>query len=244
MNGICVSKTKENTKRYPLHRHNTWEVMYYVSGSGYLATADKPIPFREGTIILVPSGVVHGSVSENGFVNISVGCDFGGLFRFDKPLCLRDTPDGEGGMLAELIYRNRGVQGAYLSALCTAYAYFLLQQVEDNSPIERAVFRLAAHITEGFSAPSLSPSDWIRRSGYAPDYLRAVFKRVTGLTPVAFLTRTRIDHACKLLEIYGHSLSVEEVGQKCGFEDGAYFSRRFKQLMGCSPDCYRRERYR
>ena len=39
----------------------------------------EKIPFKPGSIIIVPPRVTHGSVSQNGFVNISIGGDFTGL---------------------------------------------------------------------------------------------------------------------------------------------------------------------
>ena len=240
MGDYSISRTKENTKRYPLHRHSTWEVMYYLEGEGNLVTTGESIPFSPGTVILVPPGVTHGSVSEDGFVNISVGGDFDRLFLFNHPMCMRDATDGEGAVLAQMIYANRFADGEYLSALCTAYAHYLLQYIGDDERLSGCVKSLVASICERFYDPAFSVAEQISAGGYAPDYLRAAFKRMTGDTPVGFLTKTRIAHARRLLEIYGHTISVSEVAASSGFEDAAYFSKRFKQLVGCSPDSYRR----
>jgi hypothetical protein len=35
------------------------------------------------------------------------------------------------------------------------------------------------------------------------------------------------------------SLSVTEIAFQCGFKDGNYFSRQFRQIMGASPLQYR-----
>ena len=41
MNGFSVSITEPGTKKYPLHQHSTWEVMYYLSGSGTAESSSR-----------------------------------------------------------------------------------------------------------------------------------------------------------------------------------------------------------
>lgn len=214
--------------------------MYYLSGDGVLATEEKDIPFKSGSIIIVPPKTVHGSISKKGFVNISISGDFEGYFMFNAPVLLEDNQYNEGKHLSSLIFNNRYADTAYLSALCTAYVCFLLQNVECKSGVRMAVSGITTELTENFSDSQLDVCDILKKSGYAEDYIRSEFKKQTGLTPVQFLTKTRIEHARQLLEIYGHSITVNEVMLACGFEDLSYFSRRFKQFIGCSPYTYKK----
>lgn len=240
MKNISISMTSPYTKCYPLHHHNDWEVMYYLEGQGYLATEVENLSFHPGSIIIVPPGIRHGSVSEHTFVNISIGGDFRHLFLFDRPVVLQDNIAAEGEELARLIYRNRYADREYLSALCNAYGHFLLQHATPETPTSRCVNAIIQTLTDGFTDPELSAATLLEQSGYAEDYIRAQFKAVTGHTPVGFLTAVRLDHACKLLEIYGQSITVAEVAAACGFTDPVYFSKRFKQHTGLSPDSYRK----
>ncbi len=240
MNTISVSITPNGTVAYPLHSHAYWEIMYYLEGRGCLATAQEEIPFEKGSIIAVPPQVTHGSRSENGFVNISIGGDFQHLLLFDKPVLLKDTAAAEGETLARLILQNRYAENDYLSALCTAYVHFLLQNAVCESNLNRAVTDIIRQIGERFSDPDLDVTALLQSSGYAEDYMRAAFKKSTSLTPVAFLTKTRIDHARRLLEIYGVDMTMAELAEACGFTDNVWFSKRFKQVVGMSPNIYRK----
>ncbi len=241
MNNISVSKTAEGTKKYPLHKHSNWEIMYYLEGEGYLATEGQNIPFQKGSIIIVPPTLMHGSVSKNGFVNISIGGEFNHLLMHDKPLVLFDNAASDGEKLASLIFENRFAAPEYLSALCSAYIHFLLQNIECESSLSFAVAQIIKDATENFSDAGFNITESLNKSGYAEDYIRASFKEKTGQTPVAFLTKIRILHAKKLFEIYSKSISVCEAAEKCGFDDLVYFSKRFKQLVGVSPDIYRKD---
>ena len=241
MNRFTVSVTPPNTRSYPIHRHGVWEIMYYLEGEGYMATERGEIPFERGSIIIVPPETPHGSVSENGFVNISVAGDFSHLLMFDAPVRLRDGASGEGETLARMILNNRYAGEGYLSALCIAYASFLLQSAACESPIERCVRDIVKEIEKGCADPSFCVTELLKESGYAEDYIRAEFKKVTRTTPIRFLTKIRVDRAKSLLDIYGKSRTLTEIAAACGFDDVIYFSKKFKELTGQSPDRYRRE---
>ncbi|OGV73467.1 MAG: hypothetical protein A3K19_28765 [Lentisphaerae bacterium RIFOXYB12_FULL_65_16] len=64
------------------------------------------------------------------------------------------------------------------------------------------------------------------------------FKAATGLTPVQYLTRVRIGHACDLLR--ETDTPVHDVAASCGFRDSNYFSLTFHRLAGLTPSAFRR----
>lgn len=237
---FTVSITPAGTVRYPLHRHSQWEIMYYLSGSGYMATTDGNIPFQKGSIIIIPPQILHGSISENGFVNISVGGDFSHLFMFSHPIRLLDNELLEAKLLAGLIFHNRHGREEYLASLCNSYACFLLQKVESESSIKQCVREIIREIEKKYTDCHFTVAELLKKSGYAEDYIRAEFKKVTRATPVQLLTQMRIDHARNLLEIYGKSRTLTEIASACGFGDVVYFSKKFKKIFGVSPDEYRK----
>jgi len=60
-----------------------------------------------------------------------------------------------------------------------------------------------------------------------------VFKKVSGMTFVAHVTRVRISNAMRLLR--ETDLTIAEIAAKTGFSDQSYFDRRFRQAFGKSP---------
>ena len=239
MNVFSISKTIPNTKQYPLHRHNYWEAMYYLEGTGHLAGENGEIPFSKGKLIIVPPNILHGSSSENGFVNISIGCDFDNLFIFEDIIVIEDNTDFDGEKLAKLIYKNRHKSNGYLSSLCSAYTQFILQNLTYEKNINRAIVKIIDVASKHFFDSEFDITTTLNQSGYAEDYIRSEFKKQTGYSPIDFLAKLRIDHAKKLIEIFRNKLTVAEIGESCGFTDSAYFSRRFKQFVGVSPVRYK-----
>ncbi len=68
-------------------------------------------------------------------------------------------------------------------------------------------------------------------------YLHRLFTEITGITPIQYLTKVRLDKAKYKLQKSKHSIS--EIASECGFESAAYFSRAFKKHIGISPSKYR-----
>ena len=64
-----------------------------------------------------------------------------------------------------------------------------------------------------------------------------VFKKVSGMTFVAHVTRVRINQALRLLR--ETDLTIAEIAARTGFPDQSYFDRRFKQAFRKSPRQYR-----
>lgn len=94
---------------------------------------------------------------------------------------------------------------------------------------------------KNFSDPLFDVTALLNLSGYTEDYIRAEFKKMIGLSPIGYMTKLRVEHAKKLFQIYGSSLTVAQVAEVCGFEDPIYFSRRFKQFIGVSPAEYKKQ---
>lgn len=67
------------------------------------------------------------------------------------------------------------------------------------------------------------------------------FRRVTGLPPMKFVIRQRVQRACTLLE--ESRMTIEQIAEAAGYRDVFFFSRQFRQLQGAPPGAYRKSRY-
>ena len=231
-----ISITEDGIINYPLHRHIFCEIMLYLEGNGYLKTENGDIPFNNETAIIVPKDIMHGSVSENGFKNISIGGSFDNLLLFDHPVSINVTEDSR--ILGKLIYNNKFSDSSYLNSLINCYITSLMQDFHTSSHTDIAINGIIKSISKDALNPDFNVTSALNLSGYAEDYIRTKFKATTGKTPVEFVNRIRIEHACKLINIYGEKVSVTELSEKCGFTNPAYFSRVFKSIKSISPMQY------
>ena len=177
---LQINITPDGLIRYPMHKHKNFEILLYLEGQGELLTERGGIPFASGSIIIVPAGIEHGSVSLDGFKNISIEGDFDRYFCFDSVKLLHDNDSLEGTRLASLIFENRYGDEAYLEALCTAYIRFLLRYFESEGYMKSAVETLIRRISENAFDPNIRLSRILSESGYSEDYIRSCFGRVTG----------------------------------------------------------------
>ncbi len=73
--------------------------------------------------------------------------------------------------------------------------------------------------------------------GISDDQLRRVFMKYTGCSPKFYIDRLKLRHAGELLTSTRHSIAA--ISDSLGYLDRYHFSRRFKQIMGLSPQRYR-----
>jgi transcriptional regulator GlxA family with amidase domain len=80
--------------------------------------------------------------------------------------------------------------------------------------------------------------EMIKRSRLAERTFKRRFSSATGLTPIAYVQRLRIEDAKRRLE--RTDAPVDEIGWRVGYEDPAFFRRLFKRTTGMAPGAYRR----
>jgi transcriptional regulator GlxA family with amidase domain len=80
--------------------------------------------------------------------------------------------------------------------------------------------------------------EMIKRSSLAESTFKRRFTNATGLTPIAYVQRLRIEDAKRRLE--RTAASVDEIGWQVGYEEPAFFRRLFKRTTGLTPGAYRR----
>lgn len=84
---------------------------------------------------------------------------------------------------------------------------------------------------------ALSVRDLARSVGLSTSRFALLFRAWSGYAPIEYQRRLRIEEARRLLAEV--SLSVAEVGRRCGFADPYHFSRVFRRIDGLPPTLYR-----
>ena len=86
-------------------------------------------------------------------------------------------------------------------------------------------------------ANNLSLNDFASNFNYSPSHFSALFQKETGYSPINYYIQLKMRRACQYIE--RSSMKLNEVAQKVGFSEPAYFSRIFTKIMGMSPSEYR-----
>jgi AraC-like DNA-binding protein len=223
----------------PTHKHKNYEIVAYIKGSGVIHFPNRDISASAGTIIIVPPETPHSSTKTTSeSERIYISGEFSHILSLNAPTVISDKSAGDGLLLAQMIYADRYAHKEYLASLVNALIHFLALTINSENDVFLAVQTIAETIGNNFNDCSLDVNAQLKKSGYSVDYIRAHFKSITGKTPIEFLTKVRIDHACYLIDLYKNMLSLSDIAERCGFSDYIYFSRRFKQKMGVSPKQY------
>lgn len=235
---FIISRSPDGTKSYPLHRHSNYEISFCLENSGILTAQGKNYPFSKGCIVIIPPDTEHSSRSDTELDCIYLRGDFSLLFNTAAPLVLRDNAFEDGRQLATMIYNNRFSNAEFVSSLCDAYIHFILINMKTEDNIGKAVTEIVEKLTTDSSDANLSTSKILAQSGYAEDYIRSHFLRITGKTPTSFLTDIRMRNACFLMETYNGTLALSQIAERCGYNNYTQFSKKFKAYTGVSPRCY------
>lgn len=71
----------------------------------------------------------------------------------------------------------------------------------------------------------------------SPNYLRTIFKDITGKTLLEYVTQIRMDHACLMLQ--ETNIRIHEIAKRVGYESPSYFGSVFFKRTGLTPNQYR-----
>lgn len=135
------------------------------------------------------------------------------------------------------IYESRGSL-PHQAAFMTGALYQLLAALmrDRRSPVVRrgddSVQQACEFIGNNLAMP-ITVEDIADHVGLSRSRLYRLFMAELRLSPVQVLTQVRIRQACALLK--RGDLSVKAVAASVGFENQLYFSRRFREIMGCTP---------
>lgn len=102
----------------------------------------------------------------------------------------------------------------------------------DDEPVARAIELARLHLR----VSDLRLGHLAQVAGLGRSRFVQRFRRVTGVSPMRYLERLRMEEARRRLE---EDLPVNRVAQLTGFDDPLYFSRRFRAMHGVSPSAYR-----
>jgi AraC-like DNA-binding protein len=105
-----------------------------------------------------------------------------------------------------------------------------------NRSRREALKRVMRHVRENL-ARRITLATAAAAADLSPTYLAHLIKKETGRTFIDIVTERRMEQARELL---AHTaLRIAEVAAAVGFEDEAYFARRFRQRFRISPSGYR-----
>lgn len=174
------------------------------------------------------------------------------LYRDDKPLFLWEEFSVPGDVLhiintfAMEYTRRTAHADITLEAQTTLLTHWIIRSITGsdgytaglsaNCSVARAQHYMELHFHEAVTVSQLAALEHMSDSGFT-----RLFKKETGMTPIQYLMRIRIERAKTLLQ--QQEVPISEAGERSGFGSSTRFAAEFRRLTGISPSRYR-EAYR
>jgi transcriptional regulator GlxA family with amidase domain len=136
-----------------------------------------------------------------------------------------------GSIAAQAVARSFALQWHQDSL--TPYIVFEGKRDHGDAEILAAQEWLATH----FSVAN-PVEEMIKRSRLKERTFKRRFTAASGLAPIAYVQRLRIEDAKRRLE--RTETPIDEVGWQVGYEDPAFFRRLFRRTTGLAPGAYRK----
>ena len=109
---------------------------------------------------------------------------------------------------------------------------FDLAQIKHSDVVFKTTNYIKKNYAEKLSLDALAKEVFLSKS-----YLSSIFKKETGMSLTAYITKVRVEKSKKLLR--EDSASLANISGQCGFKDQSYFTKVFKKETGVSPKLFR-----
>lgn len=98
---------------------------------------------------------------------------------------------------------------------------------------------MLSFIHENYSLPITTRSIAASASVSESEALRC-FRSTVGTTPIQYLKLHRLRQAA--MQLLSGNDKISDIAERCGFQDMSYFTKAFREVEGCPPSEYRRQR--
>ena len=234
---------------------------YIAEGSGFycIANHEQRIHFGPGSLLLIPPDSEHTIVQDKnaeshvfavhfhariygaidllsmlGFPPVIAG-NSNSLFGTASQRLVREfalkPPGWRVAMNADLLSVLFSLVRSEASRLQPDLTLSALAEVPRFLPVFR-------QIEQKLHDPDYSVLEMASAAHLSEVQFRKIFRRITGISPLRFVQRRRIERACNLLHTTTDSIS--SIAETSGFCEAPFFHRVFKAWTGTTPRAYRR----
>lgn len=141
----------------------------------------------------------------------------------------------------ELLAHAPGGRTVCLAILSRMLVFLCRAYEERPNTSSQKLLRLAETVSwmETHAHEAVGVNDLCDMAHMARSTFHRIFSEVYHMAPLEYMLQLRIRRAAGLLR--DSSMPITELALACGFSDGNYFARQFRQQMGLSPSSYRKQ---
>lgn len=261
VNELLAGKTvfSVNHGKQPVYRPDgmeRWVLHYTVSGAGRINRGRESFIEKPGDLLLFPPGVAHDYITDKDADDwIHLWVYFGMNTRLSGLLNLPEINKGIIGLHIKNPENRTEIERLLYLTVETFeksiprkinFCYNLLERVllicDTENPLSetamdtrigKAVDYMNEHLRRKIKLENIAVYCGLSVSRFVH-----LFSEKTGISPLKYLEKTRIEKAQGLL--IGSNMKLAEIADITGYENEYYFSRVFRKLTGKSPGGFRK----
>ena len=208
------------------------DLTFVLKGSLTYFIDGEKVSVKAGDAILIKQGSLRMREEKSKVEYISF--NYVGEEGNDLPLCVSDCISYELKLLfgvCDEIIKTYALYEDKIDDVINLILKFLSEKKRtmNENPL---VSTIKKYVLENLQS-SITLSTIASYVGYSPNYCDTVFKKHEGVSIINYLISQRITEAKRLLT--EGATSLKDVATLVGYNDYNYFSRIFKQNVGCSP---------
>lgn len=237
---FAVEYAHEPPHYCPVHGHGCVELVYYIGCSGVCRQDGFKLSYRAGDFLVYQPVQTHDDQLQTSGSQLCIGvtgCDADKL----PPgvYAANETVSDAFLRIRRELGNNTPSQSARLDVLAGWLSLEIQAQLvrspirKPTKPVESLKIEIDRRFSEPISLKSLTEKSFIH-----PDYLRQLFRKEVGESPLSYLIHRRLDAARELLS--STDMPVCQIAETAGFKSSYYFCRLFKKHMGQTPTGYRK----
>lgn len=259
----------EEFMNVPMHWHNEFELNYILRGRGEFICDNRRFEAGEGDILILPPNMLHAAYPYRDseliyhalvFNPIMLGANSNDRCSSE---CIRPVINGT-RKLDVYIPREAGDYPGIKEAVSRIFScahsnqarmdlllksellrlFWLLEGDEDriyrqdngisySGIVRPALEYMAENFREDITISQLAELVHLSKS-----HFMNCFKKAVGIGAIEHLTQLRINAACEVLT--ATEKKIAEIAFDCGYNNLSNFNRHFLNMVGCTPNEYRR----
>lgn len=252
---LSISLSKDE-KDWPsvLHTHPFTEIFFVINGKGKFLFHRDIHPIETGDLIIIPPYLEHTEQSIPGtpLQYYVLGLDGIAFQREDQTtsaqiFCNFDNLTMIRELFAQIYYEVK-TEGYGAEMICQHLLEILILRILRSSrqlvPVSINTARMTkecAQIKEYLDtnyAEHITLDTLTSLTHMNKYYMAHSFVKYTGLSPIQYLNRRRLEAACQLLK--DTDLSISDIAGSTGFSSQSYFAQAFRKFYGITPIKYRK----
>ncbi len=227
--------------------HDNIEMLYCIEGKGQILCNSVNHTVKKGDLFIVNSNMLHHCTAREGCFELAcliVDLDFlvaneihAEELEFDS-IVSSEVVEELYEKVVEEISAQKEFQVAGIRTRVLDLMLYLARKhsrpasedanVEKDNNVKLALGYIKANFQHKITLEGVADE-----VGLSKFYFARTFKEATGMTLISYVNTIRCRNAKKLLAT--DKYTIHEVASMCGFENDSYFSKTYRNIMGCLP---------